>query len=72
MNVCSNTAVYPTLLGMYKAWVLIQSGVRAEDADVMRVEEMKSEERELLPLYVKVKLKSRTIISVIGLERWGP
>lgn len=57
---------------MYKAWVLIQSGVRAEDADVVRDEEMKFEEREILPLYVKVKLKSRTIISVIGLVRWGP
>lgn len=53
------------LLGMYKAWVLIQSGVRAEDADVVRDEEMKFEERELLPIYVKVKLQSRTIISVI-------
>lgn len=57
---------------MYKAWVLIQSGVRAEETDVVRDEEMKFEEGELLPLYGKVKLKSRTIISVIDLVRWGP
>lgn len=54
---------------MYKARVLIQPGVGAEDADVVRDEEMKFEERELLPLHVKGKLESRTIISVIGLVR---
>lgn len=47
---------------MHKALVLIQCGVRAKDTDMVKSGEIKFEEREILPLYIKVKLKSRTII----------